>query len=276
MENTTNNICVLGSNGMLGYAVSEYFDGTGKTVLKLSRNEYDIAADPISVLEEYIKKFNVGTVINCAGVIKPRIISMAIEDVLTVNSIFPHNLAKVCERENIKCIHITTDCVYTGNKGNYSETDLFDADDIYGMTKNAGEPSNCMVLRTSIIGEEKNNESRSLLEWVISQKGNPVNGYSHHLWNGVTTIHLAYIIKQILDKQLFKHGLYHIHSPNRVNKYELLRIINKHYSLDLSVAKVEPGASVKRDLTSIHSLINSLNILTIDEQIKEMYDFFKA
>ena len=182
-------LTVFGANGMLGHTVCEYFKSKGNEVIKVTRSNFDIAKEPHQKSEEFIK--NSDLVINCAGVIKPRIKDMTIEDVLRVNSVFPHNLAKVCSNQNIKMIHITTDCVYTGNKGNYNEDDLFDADDIYGLTKNAGEPgNNCMVLRTSILGEE-NGQSRSLLEWVKSQKGKEVNGYTNHFWNGVTTLYLA-------------------------------------------------------------------------------------
>jgi len=265
-------ITVLGANGMLGYAVSEYFKSTGNEVLNVLRSDFDIAKEPHQKVEAFV--LNSDLVINCAGVIKPRIAAMSIEDVLKVNSIFPHNLAKICIGKNIKMIHITTDCVYTGNKGNYNENDIFDADDIYGMTKNAGEPGNsCMVLRTSIIGEE-NGQNRSLLEWVKSQKGKEVNGYTNHLWNGVTTVYLAEIIEQILTNNLYQTGIFHIHSPNTLNKYELVSTINEVYNLELNVNPVKVEIGCDRSMSSLFSLSKQVVTKTIKEQLIEMREFF--
>ncbi len=265
-------ITVFGANGMLGYAVSEYFKRKGNEVVKVFRSDFDIAKEPHQRSEKFINNSDV--VINCAGVIKPRIKDMTLEDVLKVNSIFPHNLAKICCEKNIKMIHITTDCVYTGNKGNYNEDDLFDADDIYGMTKNSGEPSNnCMVLRTSIIGEE-NGQSRSLLEWVKSQKGKEVNGYTNHLWNGVTTLYLAEIIEKTLTDNLYQKGLFHIHSPNTLNKYELVSTISEVYNLELKVNPIKVEIGCDRSMSSIYSISSRIAVKTIKEQLVEMRDFF--
>lgn len=258
---------------MLGYAVSEYFESKGYQIKKISRTEFDIAHDNHHKLYDILESDDV--VINCAGVIKPRIKDMTVEDVLRVNSIFPHNLAKVCTRLNLKCFHITTDCVYTGKEGNYTETDLFDADDLYGLSKNGGDSADCMVLRTSIIGEE-NGQSRSLLEWAKSQKGNEVNGFTNHKWNGVTTLFLAEIIEKILTKDLYQKGVFHIHSPNTVTKYELLKIFNRVYDLQLKIKPVEAKEYCDRSLRSVKRLSNNLVNKTITEQLKEMREFFRC
>jgi len=264
-------IMVIGSNGMLGYAVSSYFKTNDYYVVEITRNEFDIAKDPIKKLELYMD--GVGVVINCAGVIKPTIAKNSIEDVLRINSLFPRNLAKLCNAKDIKCFHITTDCVYTGKKGNYSEADFFDADDLYGLSKNAGENKDCMTIRTSIIGEENGN-SRSLLEWAKSQAGKEVNGFTNHLWNGVTTLYLAEVIETILVNNLYEKGLFHIHSPNTVNKYELLQIFNRVYRLDLRINPVEAKDAVDRSLSSIYDLTKLVSVKTLEQQITEMQEFF--
>src|SRR5262249_40374351 len=133
-----------------GVAVWNYFTRAGHAVTALGREEFDIARKPLDSLEALLGGQDL--VINCAGVIKPRIAELSIEEVLRVNAIFPRNLARMCAGLSIPCIHVTTDCVYSGKKGLYTEDDLFDAEDVYGLTKNAGEPSECLVLRTSIIG----------------------------------------------------------------------------------------------------------------------------
>lgn len=264
-------IMVIGASGMLGYAVSSYFKTNDYDVVEITRAQFDIANDPIKKLELYMD--GVGVVINCAGVIKPTIQNNTIENVLRINSMFPRNLAKLSDRMGIKCFHITTDCVYTGKKGNYSENDYFDADDLYGLSKNAGENKDCMTLRTSIIGEE-NGKSRSLLEWAKSQAGKEVNGFTNHLWNGVTTLYLAEVIETILTNNLYEKGLFHIHSPNTVNKYELLQIFNRAYGLNLKVNPVEAKEAIDRSLASEFDLTKIVAVKTLEQQVTEMQEFF--
>jgi dTDP-4-dehydrorhamnose reductase len=265
-------ILVIGSTGMLGYAASEYFISKNYDVVKLARNDFDIGTESHEKFEKFLVGIDV--VINCAGLIKPTIGKYPIEQALRVNSIFPRNLALMTKTKGIKCFHITTDCVYSGKKGNYNELDLFDAEDLYGMTKNAGENKDCMVLRTSIIGEEKN-YSRSLLEWAKSQSGKEVNGFTNHLWNGVTTLYLAEVIENILKNDLYNEGIFHIHSPNSVNKYELLNIFNEVYQLNYSkINPVEAKDKIDRTLSSIYELTKIVCTKKLEEQIVMMRKFF--
>ena len=265
------NILVIGSTGMLGYAVSAFFKSKDYNVTELSRNAFDIANDPLQKLEEYFT--NLDVVINCAGVIKPMIEKNTFESILKVNAIFPRNLAKLSNKHSVKCFHITTDCVYSGKKGKYTEADYFDAEDVYGLSKNAGENSECMVLRTSIIGEESG-QNRSLLEWAKSQAGKEVNGFTNHFWNGVTTVYLAEIIENILKKELYKTGLFHIHSPNTVNKFELLQIFDSAYNLGLRINSIIAKDSVDRSMSSIYELTSKVCTKELQLQVKEMENFF--
>lgn len=265
------NVVVIGSTGMLGYAVSEYFTRKNYFVTKINRLEYDIAKDPIEKLEPILKGKDF--VINCAGVIKPMIAKTPIEDVLRVNTIFPRNLAKLCDKYELHCYHVTTDCVYSGKRGNYNENDIFDADDVYGMSKNGGDQTECMVLRTSIIGEEKG-QSKSLLEWARNNAGEDVNGFTNHLWNGVTTLYFAEIVETIESKNLYEKGIFHIHSPNTVNKYELLQQMSDAYDLQLKIKAIEAKDMINRNLASIKNLTKKVAIKTIQQQILEMKRFF--
>lgn len=267
------NILVTGSNGMLGYAVSEYFLNKDYHVKKITRSDFDIGSQPFEDFIPFLDGIEV--VINCAGVIKPTIAKNKIENVLKINSMFPRNLAKVCDQKGIKCFHVTTDCVYSGKKGNYSENDFFDADDIYGLSKNAGENKDCMVIRTSIIGEE-NGQSRSLLEWAKSQAGKEVNGFSNHKWNGVTTLYFAEVIDNILKNNLYQKGLFHVHSPNTVDKYELLQIFDEVYELELKINAVEANSYCDRSLNSNKDLSSNVCRKTIEEQVLEMKLFFES
>jgi len=265
-------ILIVGSTGMLGYAVSSYFKSRGYDVIEMTRNEFDIANDPMSKFERFLD--GVEVVINCAGVIKPTIAKNTLENVLRINSLFPRNLAKACNKRNIKCFHITTDCVYSGKKGKYTEEDYFDAEDLYGLSKNAGETNECMVIRTSIIGEENGN-SRSLLEWAKSQAGKEVNGFTNHLWNGVTTLYLAEIIEKILTNNLYQKGIFHIHSPNTVNKYELLKIFNEVYDLKMKINTVEAKEKADRTLSSIYPFSSKICTKMLKQQVEEMREFFQ-
>lgn len=266
-------ILVIGANGMLGYAVSEYFNRNKYYVEEITRKEFDIAKSGIELIENTIK--NADFVINCAGVIKSRIDDTPIEDILKVNAIFPRNLAKLCNSYEKPCFHITTDCAFSGKSGKYTESSYFDAEDVYGLSKCAGEIADCMVLRTSIIGEEKGN-SRCLLEWVRSNKGKTVNGFTNHLWNGVTTVYLAEIIENILKQKLYTPGIYHIFSDRIVSKFELLQIINEIYSLGITINSFETPEPCDRSLSSEKELCNKVVKKSLRIQIEELKKFFES
>jgi len=265
-------VLVFGAKGMLGYAMHSYFERQGQEVKAMGREDFDIARDPISNIESLVTWSD--AVINCAGVIKPLIAKTPIEDVLKVNAVFPRNLANLCERHSKMCFHVTTDCVYSGRKGTYSETDAFDAEDVYGLSKNAGDAADAMVLRTSIVGEEKY-AKRSLLEWARSQSGKEVSGFVNHSWNGVTTVFLAEIIETIIKRGLYEKGIFHVHSPQAVTKLELLQIFNEVYDLHLKINAVEASEFCDRTLNSGRPLTQLVCTKPLPTQIQEMRKFFQ-
>lgn len=265
-------IAILGTQGMLGYAMNKYYRSQGSRVIAIDRAKFNPVTDDMIKLSKLIDGADV--VVNCIGVIKPRITQMTIEEVLIINGTFPKNLAKLTKDINAKCIHITTDCVYSGCIGNYNENDYLDAIDLYGLSKSAGESLECMTLRTSILGEEKKNKY-SLLEWAISQKDKPVTGYTNHIWNGVTTLYLAQIIEKIILQTQYREGIHHIHSAIPVTKYELLEIINNTYKLNLKIHKSDSLTPIDRSLSSIYGLSKHLVTKTIKQQVEEMHSFFR-
>ena len=266
-------VAVVGAGGMLGYAVAEYFGRTGAPVIAVGRQQFDIARDPIAKLERLVGP--AGSIINCAGVIKPMIARTSVEDVLRVNTVFPHNLAQLGLRLDKPVFHVTTDCVYSGSRGGYDESDLFDADDLYGLSKNGGDFANAMVLRTSIIGEERGT-GRSLLEWARSQRGQAVSGFLNHRWNGVTTLHLAEVVHRIVEEGLYRRGLFHVYSPAVVTKFELLDLINQVYGLNLTIRPVEAPSACDRSLASRHDLSRRLCVKSLRQQLDDMRQFFAA
>ena len=267
-------IFVLGSNGMLGRYASTYLSKEN-TVVNLTRKELDAE----NVTEEDItnilldKGLGQGHVIvNCIGMIKPQVDKLGTVAAVKVNSLFPYSLANVGERLNVKVIHITTDCVWSGKDGNYFEDTPHDALDVYGKTKSLGEPENCTVIRTSIIGEEINN-SRSLVEWIKSRKDLDANGFTNHKWNGVTCLELAKCIDSIIKNNNYWSGVRHVLSPTSVTKDILLKLINDRYNLNITINNTAAGTSCDRSLGSNYE--NKYKVLELVDQINEMYLYEK-
>ena len=140
------------------------------------------------------------------------------------------------------------------------------------MTKSLGEPENCMVIRTSIIGEEVG-QTRSLIEWVKSQKGNTVFGFTNHFWNGVTCLQFAKICKETIEKNLFWVGTKHLHS-NTVSKKELVELISDSYNLNVTVTPKETELSCDRSISTIHD--HEIEIPSLKVQIDELKEFSKS
>lgn len=265
-----NKICVLGTTGMLGSTLSQYFKIRSISVVEINRKEFDANAASISDISDKI--MGVDFVVNCIGVIKPRIFSTKTEECLNINSKFPRNLAKLTKSLRIPCFHITTDCVYSGKSGNYNEDSYYDVEDLYGLSKLGGESSECMNLRTSIIGDEMYNKY-SLIEWAKSQKGKSVSGFCNHYWNGVTTLYLSEIIEQIYLLDLYREGTVHIFSPESVSKYELLSMINNIYNLSLTIRKENALHPVDRTLSSKYNISKKLATKKLHTQLVELHEF---
>jgi len=269
-------ILLLGSTGMLGRYISSYLKFYFE-VIDLNRNELSAEKITQEELEDIFKNKNIkenDVIINCIGTIKPRVDELGKYIALKVNSIFPYMLEEFVIKEKLRLIHPTTDCVFSGYKGNYIETDKHDVFDVYGLTKSLGEITKSTLIRTSIIGEEINN-SRSLLEWVKSNKNKEVNGYTNHIWNGITCLQFAKICKQIIDKNLFWEGIRHIYSPTTVTKSQLIKLISDKYHLNLSINEIEAPLMCDRTLHTIYNDVNKFNIPDLKMQIREQKEFFK-
>ena len=277
-------ILLFGNTGMLGGYVYNYFKSNYE-VICINRSNYDIEKntfqDLLNILQNYKIKNN-DIIINCIGLLPHRFNSTSLDkqnfscDILKkfilVNSVFPHHLEKIHFIYKCKVINITSDCVFSGDKGSYNETDPFDLFNIYGISKTSGEPDQICNIRTSIIGHETYNK-KSLLEWVLSQKNKTINGYTNYLWNGLTCLELSKVIKQIILKNIYWKGTRHIYSPDTVSKYELCKLINQIYDLGISINNFYLDKNVDRSLSSIYE--NDFNILPIKEQIIELEQNYK-
>ena len=273
-------ILVLGGTGMLGNAVGSFFLETDHEVKLTCRNRktmygqdldwlhFDLESSMKPDLEMIIKDFDY--VINCIGTIKP---FMASDPILArkINAVFPWELAEVCSKNNTKLLHITTDCVFSGKDGKYVEASLHDALDDYGKSKSLGEPvSECMVIRTSIIGEELH-KNASLIAWAKTQKGKEVKGFTHHLWNGITTNWYAKICDRIITEGMYEKGLFHVYASDDVNKFEMMNYFNEKYDLGMHIQAVNNiTPPTDRTLRSTKNLNEKLNIPSVQKMIAEI------
>jgi len=268
-------ILVLGSTGMLGSAVGKFFlERYGEDKVFLSYRNRDVSYGKNTFFFEVSEKDisflpKCDFIINCIGITN-RTIQEDIVKSIHVNAIFPHILAHWCHKTGAQLIHITTDCVFSGSSGGYIESSEHNCSDIYGKTKSLGEPADlCMVLRTSIIGEELH-ARKHLVEWMKEQRGKDVCGYTNHLWNGITTKQYAEICGRIIDENLYSNGIFHIFSPGIISKYTLLNLLNDRFSLDARVLPTAAESTIDRSLSTTKDLCEKLKIPTIQEQINLM------
>ena len=264
-------IILFGATGMLGKYVllilKEKYE-----VICILRSDYDIIKDSNLKLENLLNSIDkTDVVINCSGLIPQNTNNKNnnLRDYIKINSIFPNTLNEICNKLNCNFIHVTTDCVFSGLKGNYNENDIHDSNTYYGITKSLGENEKATIIRTSIIGEELYNKN-SLLEWLINNKNKKINGYTNHFWNGITCLTLAKIIKNIIDNNLYWKGVRHIYSPDSLTKYDLCSYINKIYNLNITIEKFEKEYK-NLTLSSVYDKVFEID--TIYNQIIEQYEY---
>jgi len=271
-KNLKMKIFIFGANGMLGNYICSYLSKKYK-IISFIRKDYDLGNLSINSLKSFLLDNNNleenDIVINCAGVIpqssKQRELNARLYFI--INSLFPIILSMICLEYNSKLIHITTDCVFSGKDGKYNELSIPDETNDYGISKSLGDLCEATIIRTSIIGEEINNK-RSLVEWVKSNKGNSINGYTNHYWNGVTCLQLAKIVDYIIENNIYWKGVKHVFSPKSVSKYELVSMINEIYKLNININKFETENKVDKTITTIDKII--FNIPDLFYQIDEM------
>ena len=160
------------------------------------------------------------------------------ERAIYLNSYFPHFLKRICKKINSKLIHISTDCVFSGSKGGYSELDYRDGIGLYAETKKLGEviDESNLTLRSSIIGPELKKSGVGLFQWFISNEGE-LQGYTQSIWSGVTTLELARAIKWAIDFDII--GLYHITNGLSISKHDLLKLFKVHLNRDITIVAVD-------------------------------------
>ena len=249
-------VLVLGGTGMLGHKVlqqvRERFPHSCCTVRGrredsgLQRIVPGIAPDAIrehvdvmdwTSVEGVLSELRPDVVVNCVGIVKQREEAKAAVPSITINALLPHRLAEALAAWNGRLVHVSTDCVFSGDRGQYTEDDLPDARDLYGRSKLLGEVTagNAITLRTSMIGRELR-EHRSLLDWVLQQDGRTIKGFRRAFYSGLTTNELARVICRVIEDHSRLGGLYQVTSET-ITKYDLLKLIIDAYGL---TTRVEP------------------------------------
>jgi dTDP-4-dehydrorhamnose reductase len=270
-------IVVLGASGMLGTMLADVFEREPDVELVCSAVETDALArgrqvlpratwvhfdadkDPLAELAQLLNGATMS--VNAIGIIKPYIRderTMEVQRAIRINALFPHLLAEAAGRAGCRVLQIATDCVYSGTKGRYVESDPHDAEDVYGKTKSLGEvvAPGFAHLRCSIIGPEQK-EHRSLLDWFLGQPpGSTVQGYASHFWNGVTTYHFARLCLGMAREGWVPDGVQHIVPAAALSKHELLACVARVYERDVRIECSEPRPAVDRTLATLRPDVN--------------------
>jgi dTDP-4-dehydrorhamnose reductase len=270
-------ILVLGSTGMLGHQVVNYFlEFNDYEVLDISfrqkLREETIILDVTNkeLLERTIIEIKPDYIVNCIGILING--SRDISNTIYINSYLPHLLANICNKINSKLIHISTDCVFSGLKGKYIESDERDGKDTYAKTKALGEviDDTNITLRTSIIGLELKTNGEGLFHWFMNQEGT-INGFTKAIWSGVTTLELAKAIKWSIENEIT--GLYHITNNESINKYDLLNLFKKYTKKEIIINKVD-GKEVNKSFIDTRCEI-IYEIASYEVMVKDMIELMK-
>jgi dTDP-4-dehydrorhamnose reductase len=254
----TTKILVIGASGMLGNAVMRLFAqspgyetvGTVRRATaapQAGRLKVGVDVENIDALIRLLAEERPDVVVNCVGLVKQ--LSNAEDPLaaLPLNAMLPHRLASLCALAGARLVHVSTDCVFAGTRGDYLETDAADASDLYGRSKFIGEVDypNAVTLRTSIIGHELDG-NRSLINWFLSQRG-AVKGFSRAIFSGLPTVELARVIRDhVLPHEI--RGLWHV-SAEPISKLDLLRLVADAYGHDIEIVP-EDGFAIDRSLNS--------------------------
>ena len=272
-------VLILGSSGLIGHQVYNYLKDNSdfslsnisyrrklnsETILMDARNEQNFF--------DHIRRIQPNYIVNCIGIL----ISEAKQDsesAIFLNAHLPHKLEELANKIHAKLIHMSTDCVFSGEKKSpYLETDERDGNDIYAKTKALGEVinENHLTIRTSVVGPEIINGSEELFHWFMNQSG-IIEGFTNAIWSGVTTIELAKAIKWFIDNSTT--GLYHLTNGIPVNKYDLLHLFKNHTDKNIEIRKVE-GIATNKSFIDTRKEIN-YPLPTYNQMISDMVTHIK-
>lgn len=270
-------ILIIGSNGMAGHIISEYLSTFQDfNIIRVSRdnfnfkNNYTIDVTNFIEIQSLINNLRPTIVINAIGILN-KDAEINPDKSILINSYIPHFLAKECSKISALLIQLSTDCVFSGMKGNYHENDFKDGLGFYAQSKSLGEVlyNKHVTIRTSIIGPDLKQSGIGLFNWVLKQN-NTIIGYTEAFWGGVTTLELAKSINHIIRLNELNTNLIQLTNGQKISKYTLIEIINDVFSLKLNLIA---SSEYKVD----KSLKNSSNFIyqvpDYRTMIEELYDW---
>jgi dTDP-4-dehydrorhamnose reductase len=245
---------VLGATGMLGHRLVQTLS-SGCSVFGTVRGDPGrwsghpafagvewkggVEATDLDALRRVIHEARPDAVVNCIGIIKQLPAAKDPIPSLEINALLPHRLFRICRDAGARLVHVSTDCVFSGRKGNYREDDTADADDLYGRTKLLGElqGEGSVTLRTSMIGREMDRRT-GLLEWFLAQRGGTVKGFARAIFSGLTTTQLSRVIAEVLERHRNIAGLWHV-AADPIDKFTLLQMIDRAFELGIRIERDE-------------------------------------
>lgn len=269
-------IAIFGSNGMAGSMIKSYLQKQNYQVVTLARGNSDINVD----VENYMEVKNaVSKLIDCDFIIN--CIGLLVKDsndrpdrAAIVNGWFPHFLEYSFNNTKTRVIHLSTDCVFDGQKGHYRENDVHTETNFYGRSKSYGEINNNkdITFRMSIIGPELKENGTGLFNFVVNNKSDSLSGFVDAYWNGVTTLQLAKCIVQYINNPVIS-GVYHlVNNDVFTNKYDLLCMINKVFNLNKTIKKTTGPKAVNKILLDTRQEVN-FNIPDYNTQLRELKNY---
>jgi len=269
-------IIVLGASGLIGHQIysrlkliSEYkIIGFSNTI---NPSQEFVSTDVSNFVEfsKVVKRLKPDCIINCIGILIEAS-NASTEKAIYLNALFPHLLSNLCEEINAKLIHMSTDCVFSGDKeGPYKEEDLKDGMSIYAKTKALGEiiTDKHLTIRTSVIGPEIKENGTELFHWFVSQK-EKINGYNNVFWSGVTSLELARALEIFISSNIT--GLYHVTNNNTISKYELLKLFKKYTNSDIDI-EIYPNFHNDKTFKDSRLELN-YQFPSYDQMVRDMVD----
>jgi dTDP-4-dehydrorhamnose reductase len=245
-------ILVIGANGMAGHVITRYLKQQGHDVSTLARSNADLIIDvenfaEVQRLSEVTNMFDF--VINCVGLLVKDSNDRPDRAAL-INGWFPHFLEHTFLKSKTRVVHLSTDCVFNGKKGNYVESDTHTETNLYGKSKSLGEVDNAkdITFRMSIIGPEIKSNGTGLFNWITTTTLQELPGWDNAWWNGITTVELAKCINKYINNPAIA-GVYHlVNNNNKINKYDLLSKINAEFHLNKTIVRTQGPKPVNKIL----------------------------
>lgn len=243
---------ILGCNGMAGHMISIYLKENGHDVTGFAKIKSEFVSTILGDAFDYNNLKNIilngkyDFIVNCIGVLNQDADNNK-SNAVYLNSFLPHFIADITKTKKTQIIHISTDCVFSGNRGNYTEYDFKDGETFYDRSKALGEivDTKNITLRNSIIGPDLNHKGIGLLNWFLQQDGE-VYGYTKSIWTGQTTLQLAKTIEYVSTNKYY--GIVNAVPRNSISKFELLNLINKHFKNNKINIKSVEGINANKSL----------------------------